>query len=68
MAFVTDLMDYGELAEDACPICEQPGCSLSSLRDRLAPAVNLGAQVLARTCAWSGGAILLAIAAGWITP
>ena len=69
MAAVTSLMDYGgELAEDACPICGQDRCSLSTLRDRLTPLANFAARVLGRTCAWSGGTILLAIAAGWISP
>jgi hypothetical protein len=31
-------------------------------------AANLAARVLARTCLWSGGTILLAVAAGWIAP
>lgn len=68
---MTTLIDYGPdrpADEDACPICEQPRCSLSSLRDRLAPVANLAARVLARTCLWSGGTILLAVAAGWIAP
>jgi hypothetical protein len=62
-------MSYGdEIAEDACPICEQPRCSLSGLRDRLAPVKVIAARVLGRTGLWSGGTILLAIAAGWISP
>ena len=63
-------MDYGELAlaDDACPICEQPRCSLWHLRERLAPVANLATRVLARAFVWSGGTILLAIAAGWISP
>lgn len=65
---MTALMNYSDLAEDTCPICEQPRCSLWHLRERLAPVKTLAVWVLARTCLWSGGTILLAIAAGWITP
>lgn len=66
---MSHLLEYGdEVAEDACPICHQPRCSLSALRDRLAPVKAVAARVLARTFLWSGGTILLAIAAGWISP
>lgn len=66
---MSHLLEYGdEVAEDTCPICEQPHCSLSSIRDRLAPVKAATAWVLGRTFLWSGGTLIVAIAAGWISP
>ncbi|GAA4626559.1 hypothetical protein GCM10023196_035290 [Actinoallomurus vinaceus] len=67
---MTTLMDYGnDLAEGVCPICEQPGCSLAHLYDRLVvPAVNFTARWLSRVFLLAGVSIFVAIFAGWISP
>lgn len=48
-----------------CPICEQPDCSLTHVRERLTAHT---ARLLSRWFLWTALAIVYGIAGGWMSP